>query len=61
MTSVKLKFDDWQAQLHSVNTASDTKFRLKHEGALQRGGQSAATVEAPAAHPPTPSPSLRQR
>lgn len=31
VTSVKLKFDDWQSQLHSVNTASDTKFRLKHE------------------------------
>ena len=30
--SLKVKFDDWQGQLHSVNTASDTKFRVKHEG-----------------------------
>jgi hypothetical protein len=33
---VKIKFDEWKGLLYSVNTASDTKFRVKHEGELQR-------------------------
>lgn len=28
---LRVKFDDWNGQLHSVNTASDAKFRVKHE------------------------------
>ena len=61
--STKVKFDDWQAQLQSVNTSSDTKFRLKHEGARaaarragrRRGGGALRRVRR-APHPPPPPP-----
>ena len=33
--SLQTDFNVWKDQLQSVNTASDTKFRLKHEGELR--------------------------
>jgi hypothetical protein len=30
--AVKIKYDEWKSLLLSVNTATDTKFRIKHEG-----------------------------
>ena len=32
---LRIKFEAWQGLLHSVNTATDTNFSLKHDGGYQ--------------------------
>jgi hypothetical protein len=45
--ALKIKFDEWKIMLQSVNTASDTKFRVTHESECRAAAASSTRASAP--------------